>query len=299
MASTQTNPLPSIPTTAPMQLASFEEQWNFIKTGIDYQLDSGFNLPPADHANVYSTVWNCLTCGNRIRDSPENAGTRLYAELTSYFARYLTSLKHEKFSNLQGTDLLQTYASEWSRFTTNSRKVNGLLGYLNRYWVQAQRMEIEQKSGTGIVYTVDAMALAQWREHILLAIQEDNEKLTTAIINLVIQHPTAESTEGVLVKQVLDSFATLGFTPEDPKEENPRIYKEHFEEPFLKTLGLKGGSSTTTSAPDKNEVISNYLAWVKARFEEHKSLGQGYLHSSTEDIFKSAMGLGEVTENNA
>ncbi|TFK64234.1 Cullin repeat-containing protein [Pluteus cervinus] len=286
MASTSSNPLPTEP-SMPKRNASFEEHWNFHKTGIDYVMgvEPGSKIPSSYFTRLYTTVYNCLTpMGVMDRD----LGERLYAELARYFARHIVSIKL-KLSNLQGTDLLRTYVLEWVQFTFSSNYLNQVSMYLNRCWVKAEQ---DRGSSKEIVYQVHALALVQWRENIVRAIHEDDQRLTTAIIELVIQHPSNESAEGLLVTKVLDSFVALGFRETLAEKVNLRVYKKHFEEPFLEALGLalRGSSSSATSSQSiTSELASKYLEWAKARFENDESLGQSYLHPSTEKHLELAL----------
>ncbi|TFK69401.1 ubiquitin-protein ligase [Pluteus cervinus] len=276
--------MPPRPTTSlpamPGKNADLEETWKYLNEGVDHimtRLESGLSF--SDYTSLYTTVYNYCTStkmhgkldGNRT--GANLVGSDLYNKLTSYFMIHFKPMI-EKSSNLQDVDLLRNYAVEWDRYTTGANYLNRLFTYLNRYWVKRERDE-----GKKTVYQVYTLALAQWRAHFFLGIQQDHTKLASAVLKLITQQRNGEIIDQGLVKKVVDSFVSLGLDNADPNKECLDIYKEHFEHPFIQATESYYKKESEAFLAENS--VSDYLKKAEDRLREEEDRVERYLHTKT------------------
>ncbi len=83
-----------------------------------------------------------------------------------------------------------------------AKYIHHLFRYLNRHWVKR-----EMDEGKKHVYDVYTLHLVQWR-HVLF--EKVAEKVMDAVLKLVEKHRNGETIEHNQIKQVVDSFVSLG-----------------------------------------------------------------------------------------
>ncbi|KAG8891318.1 hypothetical protein FRC01_014766, partial [Tulasnella sp. 417] len=162
--------------------------------------------------NLYTAVYNyCMSLKLDVSDPQSSIrsahtlpdthlmGSSLYSHLIEYFTAHLKGMC-DAADSLQDEALLRYYANEWDRYTTGAHRINRVFMYLNRYWVKRER-EDRRKD----VYTVDTLALVQWKRNFLLHIQNKNQKLANALLCLIENQRNGETIDVGLVKKVVDS----------------------------------------------------------------------------------------------
>ena len=101
-------------------------------------------------------------------------------------------------------------------------------------------------------------------------IQKGNAKLATATLQLITQQRNGEIIDQGLVKEVVDSFVSMGLDNGDPNKECLDIYKEQFEAPFLKTQ--KPSLPETLSLIDNGASLRLDLR-VGGKYRHSKKIG--------------------------
>ncbi|KAF5371252.1 hypothetical protein D9758_004235 [Tetrapyrgos nigripes] len=264
----------------PGRTADLEETWAFLVLGVDHimnKIDTGLTF--VHYTSLYSTVYNYCT-STKMQGKQDNnrtganlVGADLYAKLTEYFMEHFKPMK-EKASGLQDEDLLRYYAAEWDRYTTGANYLNRLFTYLNRYWVKRERDE-----GKKAVYQVYTLALAQWKQHFFLPIQNENRKLAGAILRLIERQRNGEMIDQGLVKKVVFSFVSLGLDNGDPFKECLDVYKDHFETPFINAT--EEYYKKESEAFLASNTVSEYLKKAEDRLKEEEDRIERYLHTKT------------------
>ncbi|KAJ4466476.1 Cullin [Lentinula edodes] len=267
-------------TKPPARAADLDETWAFLSQGVDHimnKLDTGMNFD--SYTNLYTTVYNyCTSTKMQGRQDSNRSGANLvgadlYLKLQEYFVEHFKPMK-EKTDGLQDEELLRYYATEWDRYTTGANFLNRLFIYLNRYWVKRERDE-----GKKTVYQVYTLALAQWKQHFFVPIQQDNIKLAGALLRLIERQRNGEVIDQGLVKKVVLSFVSLGLDNNDLNKECLDVYKEHFEIPFIEATEkyYKMESETFLAS----NTVSEYLKKAEDRLREEEDRIERYLHTKT------------------
>ncbi|OTB03738.1 hypothetical protein M426DRAFT_12243 [Hypoxylon sp. CI-4A] len=195
-------------------------------------------------------------------------GEDLYKKLKEYLNQHL----HELFEQSKAhTDeaLLAFYIREWNRYTVAAKYIHHLFRYLNRHWVK--REMDEGKKNTYDVYTLH---LYQWRTEFFVPV---NEKVMDAVLMLVEKQRNGETIEHRQIKQVVDSFVSLGLDEHDATKSTLDTYRFHFEKPFL------AATEEFYKAESKQFVAENsvveYMKKAEARLAEEEERVRMYLHS--------------------
>ena len=125
------------------------------------------------------------------------------------------------------------------------------------------------------------LALVQWKDRFFLHIQNDNAKLTNALLRLIAQQRNGEVIEQTLVKKVVESLVSLGLDSADPKKKSLDVYKEHIEAPFITATEeyYKKESDTFLS----QHTVSDYLKKVEVHLTDEEDRVERYLHTETRD----------------
>ncbi|KAF8651092.1 hypothetical protein AX16_004892 [Volvariella volvacea WC 439] len=272
----------------PDRTADLEETWDYLNNGVDHimtKLEEGLSFK--SYTSLYTTVYNYCTStkmSNKIDShggrgdfvalrGANLVGSDLYGKLTGYFVEHFKPMI-ERSATLTDVDLLTYYAKEWDRYTTGANYLNRLFTYLNRYWVKRERDE-----GKKTVYQVYTLALAQWKAHFFLKVQQDREILTNAVLRLITQQRNGELIDQGLVKKVVDSFVSLGLDNNDPNKECLDVYKEHFELPFI--AATEQYYKAESEAFLASNSISDYLKKAEDRLKEEEDRVERYLHTKT------------------
>lgn len=123
------------------------------------------------------------------------------------------------------------------------------------------------------------MALVQWKEHLLMVIEQDHSKLTTATLRLIEQQRNGEAIDQGLVKKVVDSFVSLGLDTADMNKECLDVYKDQFEVPFIEATEKYYKKESETFLAENS--VSDYLKKAEERLREEENRVERYLHAST------------------
>lgn len=194
-------------------------------------------------------------------------GEELYNKLIEYLKKHLNKLVEESKSHTDEA-LLSYYIKEWGRYTVAAKYIHHLFRYLNRHWV---KREIDE--GKKNIYDVYTLHLVQWRQ-VLFA--EVSGKVMDAVLKLVEKQRNGETIEYGQIKQVVDSFVSLGLDEADPSKSTLDVYRYHFERPFL------AATREFYVAESKQYVAENsvveYMKKAEARLAEEEERVNMYLH---------------------
>ncbi|KAK0216805.1 Cullin-domain-containing protein [Armillaria fumosa] len=287
----------SILTRLPAKSSDFETIWTYLERGVDLIMTSPESFPSNSYTLLYTAVYNyccssprpTLAESSKIkgharknlqvknRKEAELPGRPLYTKLIQYFVEYLKKILNNA-NRLREEVLLTYYANEWRRYIAGVQYVHRVFAYLNRYWVADERGRRKQKN----IYPVYALALVTWKDHLLVPMQQQNYRLTLALLHLVERQRNGETVDQSLLKRVVDSFVALGLNDEDLNMRCLDVYKDHIETPFLaiiKTLYMKKSQPflLENSVPDYRTKITEWIQEEKERIE-------GYLAIETQTL---------------
>jgi cullin 1 len=174
--------------------------------------------------------------------------------------------------------LLTFYIREWQRYTSAGKYVHHLFKYLNRHWV---KREIDE--GKKNVYDVYTLHLVQWRDVLFAQV---SSKVMDAVLKLVEKQRNGETIEHNQIKQVVDSFVSLGLDDGDSSKTNLDVYRFHFERPFLEATKTFYQKESQQFVAD-NSVVE-YMKKAEARLEEEEERVKTYLHPDIAIALKKA-----------
>lgn len=165
------------------------------------------------------------------------------------------------------------YIREWTRYTTAAKYVNHLFRYLNRHWV---KREIDE--GKKNIYDVYTLHLVKWKEDFFKKVQE---KVMEAVLNLIEKQRNGETIEQSQIKNIVDSFVSLGLDENDSTKSTLEVYRYYFERPFIAATRAYYENESRQFVAE-NSVVE-YMKKAEARLEEEKARVGLYLHP---DIMK-------------
>ena len=123
------------------------------------------------------------------------------------------------------------------------------------------------------------LCLILWKDNFFIPIQNENSKLTGALLRLIERQRNGREIDEELVKKVIGSFVSLGLDEADIDGVCLDVYKEHFETPFLeateKYYELKSGAFLAENS------ISDYLKRAEEWLREEEDRVERYLNTST------------------
>ncbi|KAJ5082476.1 cullin-1 [Penicillium argentinense] len=259
-----------------------DETWSFLETGIDSvmtKLEEGVDMKT--YMALYTAVHNFCTSQKAVSSSQglqahrgaHLLGEELYRLLGHYLSRHLASVREESQSHTEEA-LLAFYIREWSRYTTGAKYVNHLFSYLNRHWV---KREIDE--GKKNVYDVYTLHLVKWKDDFF---EHVHEKVMDAVLNLIEKQRNGETIEQSQIKNIVDSFVSLGLDENDSKKSTLEVYRHYFQKPFIAaTKSYYENESRQFVA--ENSVVE-YMKKAEARLAEEKDRVGLYLHP---DVTKS------------
>lgn len=194
-------------------------------------------------------------------------GEELYNKLIEYLQQHLNGL-YEKSKSHTDEALLAYYIKEWGRYTVAAKYIHHLFRYLNRHWV---KREIDE--GKKNIYDVYTLHLVQWRQ---VLFSQVSVKVMDAVLKLVEKQRNGETIEHGQIKQVVDSFVSLGLDEADPSKSTLDVYRYHFEKPFLEaTKEFYQAESKQFVA--ENSVVE-YMKKAETRLTEEEERVNMYLH---------------------
>ncbi|KAJ1331761.1 cullin 1 [Microdochium nivale] len=252
--------------------------WRYLEAGISkimINLQDGMDL--ATYMGVYTAVHNFCTSQKAVglgaggvaqhHRGAHLLGEDLYKKLKEYLNNHLAEL-NEQSKAYTDEALLTFYIREWDRYTTAAKYIHHLFRYLNRHWVKR-----EMDEGKKSTYDVYTLHLFQWRSELFSTI---SEKVMSAVLKLVEKQRNGETIEHGQIKQVVDSFVSLGLDEHDSSKTTLDVYRLHFEKPFLEA------TERFYTAESKQFVAENtvveYMKKAETRLNEEEERVKMYLH---------------------
>jgi len=194
-------------------------------------------------------------------------GEELYNLLGQYLSRHLEGVYQASLTHAEEA-LLGFYIREWTRYTTAAKYVNHLFRYLNRHWV---KREIDE--GKKNIYDVYTLHLVKWKEDFFKKV---HEKVMEAVLNLVEKQRNGETIEQSQIKNIVDSFVSLGLDENDSTKSTLEVYRYYFERPFIAATRAYYENESRQFVAE-NSVVE-YMKKAEARLEEEKARVGLYLH---------------------
>ncbi|KAM0110169.1 ubiquitin ligase (cullin) of SCF [Aspergillus fumigatus] len=255
-------------------------RWTFLEKGIDsvmLKLEEGVDM------KTYMALYTQSATGKdyrrivvvRLSVPYANAhllGEELYKLLGEYLSRHLEAVYRESLSHTEEA-LLGFYIREWVRYTTAAKYVNHLFRYLNRHWV---KREIDE--GKKNVYDVYTLHLVKWKDDFFMKV---HEKVMEAVLNLIEKQRNGETIEQSQIKNIVDSFVSLGLDENDNTKSTLEVYRVYFEKPFIAATRVYYENESRQFVAE-NSVVE-YMKKAEARLDEEKARVGLYLHP---DIMK-------------
>jgi len=204
-------------------------------------------------------------------------GEDLYKKLIDYLNRRLEALYEESRSHTDEA-LLAFYIKQWSRHTIAAKYIHHLFRYLNRHWVKR-----EMDEGKKNIYDVYTLHLVQWRSVLFGKV---SERVMNAVLRLVEKQRLGETIEHGQIKQVVDSFVSLGLDDADPTKSTLDVYRYHFERPFLDATRAFYLAESKQFVAD-NSVVE-YMKKAETRLDEEEERVKMYLHADIAIPLKKA-----------
>jgi cullin 1 len=194
-------------------------------------------------------------------------GEDLYKKLTEYLTEHLKGLVVASKAHTDEA-LLAFYIREWQRYTVAAKYIHHLFRYLNRHWVKR-----EMDEGKKNVYDVYTLHLVRWRDVLFTQV---SSKVMDAVLKLVEKQRNGETIEYNQIKQVVESFVSLGLDEGDSSKTTLDVYRFHFERPFLEATKLFYQNESKQFVAE-NSVVE-YMKKAEARLEEEEERVKLYLH---------------------
>lgn len=149
----------------------------------------------------------------------------------------------------------------------------------------------EGKKNTYDVYTLH---LYQWRTEFFSNV---SKKVMDAVLMLVEKQRNGETIEHRQIKQVVDSFVSLGLDENDATKSTLDTYRFHFEKPFL------AATEEFYKAESKQFVAENsvveYMKKAEARLAEEEERVRMYLHNDIAVPLKKTCNKALIADHSA
>jgi cullin 1 len=206
-------------------------------------------------------------------------------KLIEYLTKYLQKLV-TKFEAYADEKLPYFYIQEWDRYTTAAKYISHLFGYLRR-WIKQ-----EQDEGKRNIYDVYTLHLVQWR---MVFFESVYAKVVDAVLKMVEKHRNGENNEYGVIRQVVDSFTSLGVDEADPTKSTLDVYRFRFERPFLEATRLFYQAESKQFLTE-NTVIE-YMKKAEARLDEEEERVRLYLHTDAAVPLKNTCNRALITDH--
>jgi len=277
--------------------------WTYLQSGVTkimHSLQEGVDLKT--YMGIYTAVHNFCTSQKAVGFSTQSAanitagahrgahllGEDLYKKLSEYLTGHLQQLVVESKAHTDEA-LLAFYIREWNRYTVAAKYIHHLFRYLNRHWVKR-----EMDEGKKNIYDVYTLHLVRWRD---VLFKEVSVKVMNAVLKLVEKQRNGETIEYNQIKQVVDSFVSLGLDEGDSSKTTLDVYRFHFERPFLdETKTFYQNESKQFVA--ENSVVE-YMKKAEARLEEEEERVKVYLHPDIAIPLKKACNQVLIAEHSS
>ncbi|KAK3353650.1 Cullin [Lasiosphaeria hispida] len=254
--------------------------WNYLQAGITkimLNLQEGVDLQT--YMGIYTAVHNFCTSQKAVGFSVAaniNTGAHrgahllgedLYKKLQEYLSEHLRGLLAESQTHTDEA-LLAFYIREWQRYTVAAKYIHHLFRYLNRHWVKR-----EMDEGKKSIFDVYTLHLVRWRDVLFTPV---SEKVMNAVLMLVEKQRNGETIEYNQIKQVVESFVSLGLDDTDIAKTTLDVYRYSFERPFLDAT-RKFYQNESKQFVAENSVVE-YMKKAEARLDEEEERVKIYLH---------------------
>ncbi|KFH47181.1 Cullin-like protein [Hapsidospora chrysogenum ATCC 11550] len=274
--------------------------WNYLQVGISRvmaDLEQGLNTEL--YMGVYTAIHNFCTShkavglsgGPAMHSNHRGAhllGEELYKKLCQYLQSHLEDLLEDSKTHTDEA-LLAFYIKEWNRYTAAAKFIHHLFRYLNRHWV---KREIDE--GKKNIYDVYTLHLVQWRK---VLFEKLSGKVMDAVLKLVEKQRNGETIEYSQIKQVVDSFVSLGLDETDSSKSTLNVYRYHFERPFLQaTKEFYQAESKQFVA--ENSVV-DYMKKAESRLQEEEERVNMYLHQDIAVPLKKTCNQALIADHSA
>ncbi|KXX77857.1 Cullin-1 [Madurella mycetomatis] len=269
-----------------------DNTWNYLQHGITrimLHLREGLDLNA--YMGIYTAVHNFCTSQKAVGFSQTTnvvgAGTShrgahllgedLYKKLTEYLTEHLKGLVTESKAH-KDEALLAFYIREWQRYTAAAKYIHHLFRYLNRHWVKR-----EMDEGKKSTYDTYTLHLVRWRDVLFTQV---SSKVMDAVLKLVEKQRNGETIECNQIKQVVESFVSLGLDEGDFSKTTLDVYRFHFERPFLEATKVYYQNESKQFVAE-NSVVE-YMKKAEARLDEEEERVKIYLHADIAIPLKKA-----------
>ncbi|XP_031636613.1 cullin-1-like [Contarinia nasturtii] len=269
--------------------------WRTLEEGITQIYKQESSLTMAQYMDLYVFVYNSCALVQHVPESKKNKmimyrihnsgtakkysselfGRELYKRLKHFLENYVTELL-KSGSNLIDEDLLTFYNTKWVEYHFSSTVLNGVFSYFNRQWVRREREEHKD------VYDVYQLALVTWREYFFKYL---NKQVSNAVHKLIERERNGETIDSHLISGVISCYVELVMDETYPFAHNLSVYKESFEDIFLKNT--EQFYSDKSAEFLRQTSVTEYLRRVGKLFNEESKRAQVRLHNNT---------LGSLTE---
>lgn len=259
--------------------------WQELKIGIEqvFNRNTQKGMEGSRYMSLYTNVYDYLTNTSKIsetlghsaqaQDQSNIVGQQLYDLLKNFLEQYLHELLSQG-QDLMDDDLLSFYTKEWEDYSFSGRVLDGICGYMNRYWVRQKISE-----GRKGYYDVYQLALVIWRDVLFTQV---GDRVTKAILKLIEKERYGTTINSRLISGVLSCYIELGLDESDGTDDTARIsiYKNTFETRFL--VETREFYARESSAFLANNSLIDYMRKTEHRLAEEQKRVGSYLHKSTE-----------------
>lgn len=258
--------------------------WSFIEPCLEYILgahgaDQGVDAKL--YMNCYTAVYNYCVNKSRLQDaqfrlsgtktseSHSLNGGEMYICLSEYLQHFV-----EKLTQKPDEQFLEFYVRKWSRYTIGVGYLNNVFDYMNRYWVQKERNDAQNK-----IYEVNTLALVQWKYYMF---DKHSNTLIQEILKEIEKQRNNEVVDTYLISAAIKSLVHLGVEQNENKKPNLHVYISMFEQVFLsKTKDYYVRESQNFLS---QYSVVDYLRKCETRFAEEISRSNNYLEDHTKKL---------------
>jgi cullin 1 len=219
------------------------------------------------HTEAVSITTHIISISYADKAPAHLLGEELYNKLIEYLKEHLQELYARSKAHTDEA-LLAFYIKEWGRYTVAAKYIHHLFRYLNRHWVKR-----EMDEGKKNIYDVYTLHLVQWRK---VLFEQVSSKVMDAVLKLVEKQRNGETIEHGQIKQVVDSFVSLGLDEADPTKSTLDVYRFHFEKPFIDATKVFYQAESKQFVAE-NSVVE-YMKKAEARLDEEEERVKMYLH---------------------
>ncbi|KAJ7587503.1 Cullin repeat-like-containing domain protein [Mycena floridula] len=263
----------------PSPPVSPKESWDRILPSIDQCMTTPeVPLTALAYSDAYTIIYKCVKA---TKITPGEDISNLYDLLEKWLVSHAQG-RHETLFVSSNDSLLHSYNAEFERFKSSMRKVNNMLGYLNRGWIQRIRDEKETArpkkperrnlDDTADVFPVYTLGILTWKTTVFLPLQP---QITTLILDQIQRDRDDQPVDKKLLKDVVTSYISLGLNNEHLTVPVLDVYWEYLETPFFEATVAYYGSKTPATV-DLDRVIQ-------------VEIGRDYLDPSTLQSLKAKL----------